>query len=117
MSDHTLPLPDLAVGRLIERPADINGLIDAYLLTAPDGVVPSSALATGYDFFADAATAIAGQLSAATSNPTDTLIQTSGPPTVAGGAWTADQLRSKLLRSEEHTSELQSPCNLVCRLL
>src|SRR5205807_4748874 len=23
----------------------------------------------------------------------------------------------KLLRSEEHTSELQSPCNLVCRLL
>src|SRR5256885_11861368 len=25
--------------------------------------------------------------------------------------------RSKRLRSEEHTSELQSPCNLVCRLL
>src|SRR5256885_7458911 len=23
----------------------------------------------------------------------------------------------KYLRSEEHTSELQSPCNLVCRLL
>src|SRR5256885_4591192 len=23
----------------------------------------------------------------------------------------------KLMRSEEHTSELQSPCNLVCRLL
>src|SRR5256885_2910155 len=23
----------------------------------------------------------------------------------------------KLVRSEEHTSELQSPCNLVCRLL
>src|SRR2546426_6093730 len=28
------------------------------------------------------------------------------------------QLRQVLvLRSEEHTSELQSPCNLVCRLL
>src|SRR5256885_6728800 len=32
------------------------------------------------------------------------------------------RMRSKLLgaptsRSEEHTSELQSPCNLVCRLL
>src|SRR2546426_3699395 len=26
-------------------------------------------------------------------------------------------LVSDLLRSEEHTSELQSPCNLVCRLL
>src|SRR5256885_13140033 len=24
---------------------------------------------------------------------------------------------SKVARSEEHTSELQSPCNLVCRLL
>src|SRR6266446_479619 len=24
---------------------------------------------------------------------------------------------SRTLRSEEHTSELQSPCNLVCRLL
>src|SRR2546426_9027754 len=31
-----------------------------------------------------------------------------------------DRLRRRLtipLRSEEHTSELQSPCNLVCRLL
>src|SRR2546426_7664828 len=25
--------------------------------------------------------------------------------------------RALILRSEEHTSELQSPCNLVCRLL
>ncbi|HYR17607.1 MAG TPA: hypothetical protein VEQ67_25835, partial [Mycobacterium sp.] len=96
VSDHTLPLPDLAVGRLIERPADINGLIDAYLTTLPAGVTPTSGLATGYDFFADAATAIAGQLTAGTAHPTDTLIQSSGPPTVAGGAWTADQLRAKL---------------------
>src|SRR3989454_5243350 len=28
-----------------------------------------------------------------------------------------DEEATKLLRSEEHTSELQSPCNLVCRLL
>src|SRR5256885_4401745 len=26
-------------------------------------------------------------------------------------------VRDHLVRSEEHTSELQSPCNLVCRLL
>src|SRR2546426_6237699 len=34
---------------------------------------------------------------------------------VRGGSW----LRLGLVttRSEEHTSELQSPCNLVCRLL
>src|SRR5256885_10200526 len=33
--------------------------------------------------------------------------------------WTAPTLakNSANLRSEEHTSELQSPCNLVCRLL
>src|SRR5256885_7318185 len=27
------------------------------------------------------------------------------------------KLRRRIRRSEEHTSELQSPCNLVCRLL
>src|SRR5256885_3823557 len=27
------------------------------------------------------------------------------------------RLTNRQLRSEEHTSELQSPCNLVCRLL
>src|SRR5256885_11168131 len=30
-------------------------------------------------------------------------------------SWTATI--SNIIRSEEHTSELQSPCNLVCRLL
>src|SRR5256885_12465696 len=30
---------------------------------------------------------------------------------------TEDIIYSKDCRSEEHTSELQSPCNLVCRLL
>src|SRR2546426_3073780 len=35
------------------------------------------------------------------------------------GAWHVVVLNSgsPSLRSEEHTSELQSPCNLVCRLL
>src|ERR1039457_2943190 len=33
--------------------------------------------------------------------------------------WTQERFtrRPPILRSEEHTSELQSPCNLVCRLL
>src|SRR5256885_3948064 len=34
-------------------------------------------------------------------------------PVVPHGCTSADGIR----RSEEHTSELQSPCNLVCRLL
>src|SRR5205807_5622049 len=38
---------------------------------------------------------------------------------IAALGFSGIQLRSNLLgeRSEEHTSELQSPCNLVCRLL
>src|SRR2546426_2861640 len=35
----------------------------------------------------------------------------------AGGAPPVKPARSACTRSEEHTSELQSPCNLVCRLL
>src|SRR5256885_14676231 len=31
--------------------------------------------------------------------------------------WRRDWLHAAAWRSEEHTSELQSPCNLVCRLL
>src|SRR5256885_13010416 len=39
------------------------------------------------------------------------------PP--AGMTWPFDEVRKQPTpdRSEEHTSELQSPCNLVCRLL
>src|SRR5256885_12400633 len=33
------------------------------------------------------------------------------------GIGQADEVVADVLRSEEHTSELQSPCNLVCRLL
>src|SRR2546426_12033785 len=45
------------------------------------------------------------------------------PPSPTGAAWwrtSRPQARSRAAvarRSEEHTSELQSPCNLVCRLL
>src|SRR5256885_5472426 len=38
---------------------------------------------------------------------------TTAPP----GSWRRCCKATGLLRSEEHTSELQSPCNLVCRLL
>src|SRR2546426_12713775 len=36
-------------------------------------------------------------------------------PTCGWRAWSRSSRRRS--RSEEHTSELQSPCNLVCRLL
>src|SRR5256885_12778873 len=43
---------------------------------------------------------------------TATLLARDGATVVAG--YRQDRQRA---RSEEHTSELQSPCNLVCRLL
>src|SRR5256885_6221923 len=50
-----------------------------------------------------------------------TRLQTSRDPGTDGLAqWpggTRLARRSRMVRSEEHTSELQSPCNLVCRLL
>src|SRR5256885_12315876 len=33
------------------------------------------------------------------------------------GFGNGNEISHRLARSEEHTSELQSPCNLVCRLL
>src|SRR4029078_8733852 len=61
--DHELYVPDLAVGRLVETVADISAVIDAY--TSASGVVaPTNALVTGYDFLADTAAYIAGQLQA-----------------------------------------------------
>src|SRR5688500_19948545 len=38
-------------------------------------------------------------------------------PTHLGLALYIETFRVATTRSEEHTSELQSPCNLVCRLL
>src|SRR2546426_3851281 len=54
--------------------------------------------------------------------PYTTLFRSYSPNgvTLSGGALygtTFGGTLFKLNRSEEHTSELQSPCNLVCRLL
>src|SRR2546426_8154530 len=38
-------------------------------------------------------------------------------PSPSARARAPDEMTYELNRSEEHTSELQSPCNLVCRLL
>ena len=97
--DHHLPLPDLAVGRLIETAADATGMLDAYLATT-GGVVstPTSGLVTGYDFLADAATAIGADLTAGLGGGTvDALIQPNATPPTDPSAWTADQLRNALL--------------------
>src|SRR5256885_8718051 len=40
-----------------------------------------------------------------------------GPPDRRAGRFRPFSAQALFPRSEEHTSELQSPCNLVCRLL
>ena len=91
----TFPVPDLAVGRLVETAAEASGMIDAYLATT-GGVVatPTTSLVTGYDFLEDAANAVQGHLTAGTGRPGDSLITPYNVAPTAG--WTASQLKSAL---------------------
>src|SRR2546426_6420846 len=54
-------------------------------------------------------------------HPADVLLRLLDHPPIASKHWVYEQYDSTVqagtVRSEEHTSELQSPCNLVCRLL
>ncbi|MFT3895748.1 MAG: PxKF domain-containing protein [Anaerolineales bacterium] len=93
---YTLALPDLAVGRLVDNASDISAAVNAYIQT--NGVItPHSSLVTGYDFVGDAAEAIKTEMDAGTNSTADTLIQAPGLPPTDPTAWTADQLRTKLL--------------------
>src|SRR3989454_1215024 len=51
------------------------------------------------------------------SRVADLVCDPGGEPPDARELLGAHQLALGVERSEEHTSELQSPCNLVCRLL
>lgn len=96
----TLPIPDLAVGRLVETPDQVIVMLDAYLST-PDGVVaaPSSALVTGYDFLEDSANAITAELESGLGTTATTLISPRDLAPTDPAAWTADDLRGSLLTS------------------
>ncbi len=110
-----LPVPDLPVGRLVETPSEIDGMLQAYLSTngdngsKGDGIVatPSSSLVTGYDFMASGADAVEADLcaglgtcaTAGASNPSNTTLITpegSDPGTPPPGSWTAAQLKADL---------------------
>jgi uncharacterized repeat protein (TIGR01451 family) len=95
-----LPLPDLAVGRLVSTATEVTGMIDAYLST-PAGVVntPTSSLVTGYDFLADDAQAVTNEFAQGIGVTPDTLIcaNTNAP----SQCWTADDLRQALF-SKRH---------------
>src|SRR6185437_12501016 len=100
-SDDAIPFfrtPDesgLGVGRLVEAPLEIAGLLDAY--TNANGVVaPKSSLVTGYDFLADDAAAVRDELQQGTGTTPATLITPNGVSPQDPSSWTADQLRGVL---------------------
>jgi hypothetical protein len=89
------PIPGLAVGRLVETPAEMAGLLDAY--TAANGVsVPHASLVTGYDFLSDAADAVFNEIKLGTGAEPDKLITPNGKSPEDPASWTAADLRIKL---------------------
>ncbi len=96
IKDDTFPLPDLAIGRLVETPQEIITVLNAYLNTT-DGVVPTpqSALVTGYDFLEDAALAVRDELTAGlgSSSQVDALITPRGISPSDPASWSAGDLR------------------------
>jgi hypothetical protein len=98
VKDDAFPAPGLAVGRLVETPAEATGMLEAYL-TTPAGVVPAPqrTLVTGYDFLEDTARAVQAELEAGTGIPADTLIAPRDLSPLDPASWTADDLGQKLL--------------------
>jgi len=93
----TVPVPHLAVGRLVEAAAEINTMLTAYLSTNGGVIVPNTpSLVTGYDFLEDAALAVQSELEAGTGLTADTLITPRELSPYDPASWSADDLRPLL---------------------
>jgi len=93
---HTLALPGLPVGRLVDSASEISAAINAYIATG--GLIePHSALVTGYDFVGDAAAELETLIEGGINTSANTLIQAPGLPPTDVSAWTANQLRTLLI--------------------
>src|SRR5262249_7520816 len=96
----TVPVPDLPVGRLVESPTEVSGMLHAYLGTGGGTVpTPTTPPVPGYAFLADAANAVKAQFAAGLNTTPDTLIAPDTISPLDPASWTADQLRAKLLCS------------------
>ena len=109
----SVPLPDLAVGRLVETPAEITGALTRYAALGGTLPTPHASLVTGYDFLTDAADAVQAhwQAGLGAGARTDTLITDQDVPpstTTVNGvpdrrhSWTAADLRAALLTGARH---------------
>ncbi|MCO5189789.1 MAG: PKD domain-containing protein, partial [Anaerolineae bacterium] len=93
----SIPVPELAVGRLVETAGEINAAIDAFLATNGTIPAPDEALVTGYDFLADAANAIEADLLSGLG-PNGSVTTLVDQETVAPvNGWNAEDLRTVLL--------------------
>src|SRR5258708_10868780 len=102
----------LAAAILLEAPpvtAQTESVIHTFTLgSKTDGTYPWSSLLYSAGVFY-------GSTRAGGAHNRGTVYQLSPPPS-KGGPW-REKLIFSFARSEEHTSELQSPDHLVCRLL
>jgi hypothetical protein len=87
--DHQLHLPDVAVGRLVEEPAEIVGAIDQFL--ASDGLLDPStgSLAAGYDFLNDGTKKVHEWFELQTGEGRSSMLLTDAD----GTAWTSEDLQ------------------------
>jgi CSLREA domain-containing protein len=92
VDDHELFVPDVALGRLVETPTDIDNQINTYLNPQNNGTLDpstaSSALVTGYDFMADGAQGVAAALTKNGKTVDSSLI---------GNGWSGNDFTTKLL--------------------
>src|SRR5438552_518561 len=114
-------LCQLAAGP-VPAPSRAAATVVEYLLPRPRAFPHDPAVGRdGIVWYTDQANSYIGRLDPATGQVTDyaTPTQASGPHGIIvapdGGVWYTANFKAR--RSEEHTSELQSPDHLVCRLL
>ncbi len=91
--DRQLYVPELAVGRLVETPVQIQAQLAAFAARPGGAVTGSTALTTGYDFLTDGAQRVSGAL-AAVAPANGTLIPAPNVP--ASPNWSASDLGAAL---------------------
>ena len=104
-----LPVPDLAVGRLVETAAEVTSLVNVFLARNGAPLAPTTTLATGYDFLTDAADSVAASFAQGIPGGQHSTLITDAdvPPstTTVNGvpdrrhSWTAADLRTRLFGS------------------
>jgi len=93
----SLYIPDLAVSRLVETPAEIAKTIDTFI--AQNGQLGgATSLVTGQDFMINGAEKVQGILANANLRP----------QVLSGDSWTADQVRAGLLGASADVASLNA---------